>query len=645
MTEAQLPANVGAFPERRDRPFWIEEFAPGEKIVYPAPTRGEPQQLVGPLMRWTVDNDSLAPVAPTVYITGLAAAAGLDATANPVIELYQAGGAKPRVGLAYTDTVPPGQTVRLQPVGRSWLATPTGLVSSTNAADPSAPGPWKAVADGPATPVGAIHQSQDLALWIAAGSSLLRFDGSAFTTALTGVGGVHALAEDGQDLVIATDTGVLRMPLFPSGNFTATTDSEFQGQKVLAILRAADGSLWFGAADGVKGSPLQGTAVNSIAQDANGVFYFGGPLGLFQWQPGSDTWNWYEGKGAGEQNPDWQPFFPDRQGAERNFPSASAPFLPPVNSILSARDGSVWVGTANGIARYTALPGEGLEMETVLEAFPDIVASAVFSIREDPRGLLWFGTDRGLFRYDGRDWWQFQTDDWVQLGRADTIYPAGIPRGQWRFDRATSRWQRLDGSWIAFNDPPRSTAEPAVLDIAWTDDVAADLGQWAEGAFSNAAPVPSGKLVVRVKPDEQTIVAGGIPSLPRVPQGVSTWRYLSMEAPNTVSPGPHPWWSTEGRLFPPPKDLDAPGEGRYDVTTPPPESDFDRAVFAYNAAARVSFEWAPRTPLSILVRLKKVAPDETVDPAIVDRVWQGLQQVRPAGVRVRLAVEENIVKS
>ena len=81
------------------------------------------------------------------------------------------------------------------------------------------------------------------------------------------------------------------------------------------------------------------------------------------------------------------------------------------------------------------------------------------------------------------------------------------------------------------------------------------------------------------------------------------------------------------------------------MTTPPPESDFDLAVFAYNPAARVWFEWQARRPLSVLVRLKKIAPDETIDPAVVDRVWQGIQQVRPAGVSVRLAVEEDIVKS
>jgi hypothetical protein len=47
----------------------------------------------------------------------------------------------------------------------------------------------------------------------------------------------------------------------------------------------------------------------------------------------------------------------------------------------------------------------------------------------------------------------------------------------------------------------------------------------------------------------------------------------------------------------------------------------------------------------VLVRLKKVAANESLDPSIIDRVWQGIQQVRPAGVRVRLAVEEEIIRS
>ena len=428
------------------------------------------------------------------------------------------------------------------------------------------------------------------------------------------------------------------------------------GHKVLAIFRAANNRIWFGTDSGaffqdpggaVLPAVLQGVAVNAIAQDENGVLYFGTALGLFQWQLGADSWNWYEGQTFGEENANWQPFFPAKQGADRNFPAAGQPFLPPIRCVLCDRRASVWVGTQNGIARYTALENQDLDMQTALEAFPDLTTGPVFAIREDPRGLLWFATDRGLFRYDGRDWWQFQSGSWLQLWRADTLYPAAVARGQWRFDRTSSQWQRLDGSWIAFTPAPavNVTSEPAVHSITWTGAVVADLGQWDGSSFSSPAAVDSGKLRVRLKPTEQTIVNGGIPALPRLPRGSSVWRYLSMEAGNPAAPGATPWWSSEGRLFPPPPNLDAPGEGRFDMTAPPPESDFDRAVFPYNPAALVWFEWQPKRPLSVLVRLKKVAPNETIDPAIVDRVWQGIQQVRPAGVAVRLAVEEDIVKS
>jgi hypothetical protein len=657
MVEAQLPANQGAPPEHRDRPFWIEEFAPSGRQTSPAPTRGEPAHVVGPLMRWTIENDSLAASAPTVYIQGMAPQADkVDATANPMIELYQAGAERPRLGLAYADTVAAGQALRLRSTASSWLGVDQGVVRADalppqgGSADPSAPGPWVAVAGGPTDPVDVVYQSQDLALWVAArsaaGSNLLRFDGTTWTTALSGLGRVGAVAEDGADLLIGTEGNLLRMPLYPAGAFTATAEAGLAGRTILAILRAADGRLWFGTDKGVfvreldgtfKPGALQDVVVNAIAQAPTGVFYFGSALGLIQWQPGRDAWFWYEGQSFGEGNPDWQALTPGQN------PAASAPFLPAVTAVC-CHDASVWIGTEAGIARYAAQADIGLGLQTVLEAFPDVTAGTVFSVRPDPRGLLWFATDRGLFRHDGRDWWQAQSGAWMRLGRADTIYPSGVARGQWRFDRASSKWQRLDGAWIAFTDPPRSTTEPAVRAMAWTRGVVADLGQWDGSAFTGPVAVSADKLRIRVKPDEQTIVAGGIPALPAIPPGSSVWRYLSMEA-GPVVPSPRlPWWSTEGRLFPPPV-ADAPGEGRFDVTAPPPESDFDRAVFSYSPAARVWLEWDPGPALSVLVRLKKVGADERLDPSIADRVWQGIQQVRPAGVHVRLAVEEDIVKN
>jgi hypothetical protein len=35
---------------------------------------------------------------------------------------------------------------------------------------------------------------------------------------------------------------------------------------------------------------------------------------------------------------------------------------------------------------------------------------------------------------------------------------------------------------------------------------------------------------------------------------------------------------------------------------------------------------------------------ETLDPAVLDRVWESIDKVRPAGARVALAVGEEVVR-
>jgi hypothetical protein len=148
---------------------------------------------------------------------------------------------------------------------------------------------------------------------------------------------------------------------------------------------------------------------------------------------------------------------------------------------------------------------------------------------------------------------------------------------------------------------------------------------------------------MRYKPTEQRIVTGGIPALPRLPAGNSTWRYLSLEPAELLDRTP-PAWTIEGRLLPPPSERDAPPPGRYDGETPPPVSDFDAAVFAYNPAARVWFQWTERHPGTVLARLQPRSSNPSFDPIVLDRVWQGMQKVRPAAVRTVLAVEETILR-
>src|ERR1039458_4311236 len=75
---------------------------------------------------------------------------------------------------------------------------------------------------------------------------------------------------------------------------------------------------------------------------------------------------------------------------------------------LRSLDASLWLGTQNGIARYTATEVGWGEFKPRLEAFPDLGTGLVLDLREDARGLVWFATDRGLFRHDGRGMWEFR---------------------------------------------------------------------------------------------------------------------------------------------------------------------------------------------------------------------------------------------
>jgi hypothetical protein len=189
----------------------------------------------------------------------------------------------------------------------------------------------------------------------------------------------------------------------------------------------------------------------------------------------------------------------------------------------------------------------------------------------------------------------------------------------------------------------RTTDEAAVLAILWTDQVEPDLGQWDGEEFVRSSEVSEAKLLMRSKPREDIVRDGGMPAVPRMPVGTSEWRYLSLEPEALEEPEEKPSWTIEGRLLPPP-DLPAPLPGRYDLPAPPPSGIFDEAVFAYKPAARVWFEWKARRPLTVAARIQRKSTGESIDPAILDRVWQGIQQVRPAGVRAVLAVEEEIVR-
>jgi hypothetical protein len=661
MIEAQLPVDLEGPPEEQDRPFLLEEFAPLVKRSQQITTPGEALDMVGPLMRWTLENDGLAAVVPILYVQGVEPEEGeVAATTDPLVEIYHGDDSLPPLGIAYQDALAPGDTLRLRPAYASWLAREGALESArsrptdTVPADPTAPGPWQPVEGAPETAIIALHQSHDRALWAATNGNiageLWRYDGREWIMALEDLPTLHCLSEDGRDLLVGTDEGLFRVPLYPAeaGSFAATAAPGLEDRAIHAILRA-EGRWWLGTSNGLSlladdgdVQPFalredRGTDVEIYAahQGSSGTLYFGTELGLFQYQPGTGQWHYYAGA---EQ--DWEEFVPD-DGESGVLPGEEEVGLPPVRVVRRGPDASLWIGTDHGIVRYVARPEEQMTYKTVLQAFPDLTEGRVFAIEEDARGLVWFGTNRGLLCFDGRDWSQARPDGWKQLGSADLLYDGQPgPRGSWRFDRSTLEWERLEA---ARQGGPRTTDEAPVLAILWTDQVEPDLGQWDGEEFVRSSEVSEAKLLMRCKPREDIVRDGGMPAVPRMPVGTSEWRYLSLEPEGLEEPEERPSWTIEGRLLPPP-DLSAPLPGRYDLSAPPPSGIFDEAVFAYEPAARVWFEWKARRPLTVAARLQKKFIGENMDPAILDRVWQGIQQARPAGVQAVLAVEEEIVR-
>ena len=671
MTEAQLPVDIDSAPELHDRPFVVEELAPIETVTVPVSIPGQPTDRVGPLMHWPLTNDGVRPAPPTAFVQAptddeLAeiapdGEAKFAAATAPLLELYRGGPL--RIGLAYLDTVPSGKTLRIRPAYASFIGLANGVASASTqpsgdtAPDPTAPGPWPAEAKGPKGAVSALLRTADNALWVAAaGGELWRYDG-AWTAALTGQPEIHCLVEDGLDILLGTDGGLLRVPRFPDGAFAATAEPKPDGRVLHALLRADDGNLWAATSAGLgryttgdtfKTTPLK-LEVTALAADTTGAVYAGGAFGLVAARPDSGEWWWFAGESASDEDSEWVAFDPSKKST---LPDDDHVFLPAVTAVLRAHDGALWIGTEHGLARYVARSDGGpVAFRTVLEAFPDLGTGVVASLVEDDRGLLWACTDRGLLRYDGRDFHQFQAagPGFVELGRAAS--------GQaWRFRRSAAAWERFDTSlttptWVAFAGEPRTTAETEVATLAFADALAADIvDSWSTADFSvsGSTPVDPARFVTRVKLDGDTrVVAGGIPALPRLPPGASEWRYLSLEPEDAVLPAGRPAWTIEGRLLLADGAAPDPEPGRYDFGQPDPldeASEYDEAVFAFPPAARVGLAWEPRRPLSVLVRLGRRGPSDSLDPAVLDRVFGGMRQVRPAGVRAVLAFGEKRVR-
>lgn len=338
----------------------------------------------------------------------------------------------------------------------------------------------------PNATVNTVHQTRDGYVWLGTYDGLARFDGSRFTVFHQGKGlgsnGVRALAEDrGGALWIGTNGGGISR--LWRGAFTRFTKAEGLPSEIVWSLAVdvRDGSLWAGTNGGglarFRGGRFEpvptadsGRVVAAIAQAPDGTLWLAaGAEGLKRISPDG-----------------------------RSTAFAQAEGLPPglVNTVVLARDGTLWGGSTTGPFRVrdgvlTPLPA-GLEA---------LRSANVSSIVEDAAGTLWFGTNgAGVARFAGGRLSFLGAAD----GAGDVVYSLLLDRGGqlWIGTNGAGVHRLRDDSFTTYGAREglsRDFAYTTFQDRAGTVWVgtAGGLDRLAAGRFTAASPPFDRPVAVR----------------------------------------------------------------------------------------------------------------------------------------------------
>ena len=115
-------------------------------------------------------------------------------------------------------------------------------------------------------------------------------------------------------------------------------------------------------------------------------------------------------------------FAPFKKGTWRNITYPDGLAGNQINAIYSDPDGVMWFGTESGVSRY-----DGKEFVN-FTTDDGLVGVEVWAIHRDPDGAMWFGTRGGVSRYDGKEFVNFTTEDGLAGNRVNDIHrdPDGV---------------------------------------------------------------------------------------------------------------------------------------------------------------------------------------------------------------------------
>jgi signal transduction histidine kinase/CheY-like chemotaxis protein/ligand-binding sensor domain-containing protein len=118
---------------------------------------------------------------------------------------------------------------------------------------------------------------------------------------------------------------------------------------------------------------------------------------------------------------------PLKKGRWRSYGAAEGLPANRVWCLLPEADGTLWVGTSDGLARFD---GQGFIR---WEASSSLRDATVYDLRRDPQGHLWACTGRGMARFDGRAWTlRYSSKD-------------GLPN---EFSAITAEWDASGRLWV-----------------------------------------------------------------------------------------------------------------------------------------------------------------------------------------------------
>ncbi len=89
-------------------------------------------------------------------------------------------------------------------------------------------------------------------------------------------------------------------------------------------------------------------------------------------------------------------------------------------SLLVAKDDGVWAGTwGGGVSHFDGKVWENYSTKNGL------AGNIVYSVAQDEKGGMWFGTNAGLSYFDGKDWYTFTRSDGLLDNNIYAVTPAG----------------------------------------------------------------------------------------------------------------------------------------------------------------------------------------------------------------------------